>query len=383
MSLKTMLAYHLGSNPGYAIAQYEKLFYRAALELGGGDASRVFVGYRDYKAGKPWYLPDESVNCATWDYYDTSRANVKKMARYAGDNGVDLVVLFDCDPTNPISRSLKSAGVKSVVSYWGAPLSGLNPPWKLLLKRIQVMTSSSKADWVVCESQAMADTATLGRGFPASRTRVIHQGVDIERFRPRANRDYVYEALGIPRDRKVIIYTGHMEERKGVHILIAAAIELLAHRGRKDVSFLICGNRPGETERLEKLYAGLGLEDAIRFGGYRSDLPEIYSSCYAGVTPTTGWDSFPYGPIEMAASGIPVVASRLQGLVESVLDGQTGMHFEPGNAHELADQLEKLLNDPALADRMGRAGRERGEKELNLEAHYRRVMSFFREAVES
>jgi glycosyltransferase involved in cell wall biosynthesis len=382
MSARSLFAFHLGSNPGYAIEHYERLFYRAGMELAGGDPMGVHFAFRDYAAGAPRTLPEGFRNLATWDYSSADPARAREMARYASEHEIRIAVLFDCDPLHPLARELHRAGVRSVVSFWGAPLSGRTPGWKLVLKRLQNLAARGKADWVVCESGPMADSAALGRGFPASRTRVIHPGVDIHRFRPAATPGsfYAHDTLGFPRDRKLVIFTGHMEERKGVHVLVQAAVELLARRGRKDVAFLICGNRPGESARLEKIHAGLGLDELIRYGGYRADLPEIYPSCYAAVIPSTGWDSFTYGAMEMGASGLPVLASHLQGLVESVLDGETGLHFPPGDALALANQLERLLDDPALASRLGNGGRARCERELNLEAHYGRVLGFLREA---
>ena len=80
----------------------------------------------------------------------------------------------------------------------------------------------------------------------------------------------------------------------------------------------------------------------------------------------------------MAAAGLPVVASRLQGLPEAVLDGETGLLFEPGDARGLADCLEALLNRPELASEYGRRGRERCERELNLEVQRNRFLAVVR-----
>jgi glycosyltransferase involved in cell wall biosynthesis len=278
-----------------------------------------------------------------------------------------------------LAAELHKAGVKKVISWWGAPVSGPMPSWKLALKKLQVALARSKPDYMVFESQAMARTATHGRGYPAARTRVIHQGVDIAKYRPNPESDYVYKAFGFPMSRKVFVYSGHMEERKGVRTLVNAAIELLSKRGRQDVCFLFLGNRPGESAAYEKLYEGMGLDQWIRFGGYRDDLSRIFQSAYCGVAPSSGWDSFPYSPIEMAASGIAVIASNLQGLAEAVLDGKTGLLFEPGNAGMLADRIELLIRRPELARRFGEAGRARCESELNVEAQYLRTIGFMRE----
>jgi glycosyltransferase involved in cell wall biosynthesis len=69
----------------------------------------------------------------------------------------------------------------------------------------------------------------------------------------------------------------------------------------------------------------------------------------------------------MAAAGLPVVASRLQGLCEAVVDGETGILFDPGNALALADLIEKILDNPEYGRKLGLAGRRRCENELNLE----------------
>ncbi len=104
----------------------------------------------------------------------------------------------------------------------------------------------------------------------------------------------------------------------------------------------------------------------------------IFQSAFCGVIPSTGWDSFTLSSVEMAATGLPVVASRLQGLAEAVVDGQTGLLFEAGNASALADALEALLDDPARAHACGLAGRRRSELELSLKRQQERFVAALR-----
>ena len=104
----------------------------------------------------------------------------------------------------------------------------------------------------------------------------------------------------------------------------------------------------------------------------------IFQSAFCGVIPSTGWDSFTLSSVEMAATGLPVVASRLQGLAEAVVDGQTGLLFEAGNASALADALEALLDDPARAHAYGLAGRRRSELELSLKRQQERFAAALR-----
>jgi glycosyltransferase involved in cell wall biosynthesis len=377
MAVASVFLLHFGSNTGYAIAPLERLFYEAGLELAGGDARLVHFGYPDYANGYPRNLPETLTNYITFNFRDTRPANIRYLSEYVRANKVRLVVIFDIQPVGPLFRSLHAAGAEAVIAYMGATISGRMPLWKLALKKLEVALSRSKVDGLIFESQAMADLALHGRGVPDSIIDVIPLGVDIDVFKPQLS-DYVYQALEFPRDRKVVVYSGHMEPRKGVRVLVEAAIELLVQRRRSDVCFLLCGNKDDESTPFERMYAGLGIDKLIRFGGYRTDLPAVFPSCYCGVIPSTGWDSFTYSSIEMAASGLPVVASRLQGLSESVLDRHTGLLFEPGNARELADCIEMLLDNPETAARYGQEGRRRCENELNSETHRQRFVSVLR-----
>jgi glycosyltransferase involved in cell wall biosynthesis len=80
----------------------------------------------------------------------------------------------------------------------------------------------------------------------------------------------------------------------------------------------------------------------------------------------------------MAAAGLPLVASRLDGLQEAVLDRVTGLLFEPGNARQLADCLAHLLDQPELAAEYGRRARKRCEEELNREVQGARLATAYR-----
>lgn len=373
----SLFLFHVGTNAGYAITHCERLFHAVGRELANGNPDLVHFGYKSLEGGPPTFLPAGFRNVVAFDFADLSVANLARIGDYVKAHGIELAVIFDIQPLHPLFGVLKAAGVQSSLAYWGAPVSSLMPGWKLLLKRIQVALSRSKADGMIFESQAMADTALFGRGIPATEVDVVPLGVDTERWQPGAS-GHVHAVLNFPPDRKVIVYAGHMEARKGVRVLVEAAMELLMVRKRTDVCFLMCGNIRDQSAPFEALYAGSGVESLIRFGGYRSDLPLIYQGCYCGVIPSTGWDSYTFTSLEMASCGLPVVVSKLQGLAEAVQDGITGLHFRPGDVGALADTLERLLDDRGLRDRLGSAGRDRCVRELSLEAQQRRLLSVCR-----
>jgi glycosyltransferase involved in cell wall biosynthesis len=364
--ISSLFLFHTRPNTGYAIAPLETLFYEIGLEIAVGDRSRVHFGYRSLDNGRPRSLPNEFTNIIAYDYYNRDPQNIRRLAEHVRQNQIRLIVIFDMQPVDPLFAPLRKAGAKAIISYWGAPISSPMPGWKLFLKRLELAASPSKVDALVFESRAMAELAINGRGVPRQMIDIVQLGVDASVFKS-ARSNYAHEILGLPQNNKVIVYAGHMEPRKGVRTLIDAAIELLHKRRRHDVCFLLCGNKANESKPYEQLYAGLGIDGLIRFAGYRSDLPEIYPSCFCGVIASSGWDSFPRTALEMAASGLPVIASRLHGLPEAVLDHKTGVLFEPGNSKDLADCIQELLDHPEKAAAYGGCGRERCERELTID----------------
>jgi glycosyltransferase involved in cell wall biosynthesis len=132
--------------------------------------------------------------------------------------------------------------------------------------------------------------------------------------------------------------------------------DLILNKQRKDIHFLALGNKPGEELRFHEM-APANVFEYITFGGYRDDIEKIFSSSYAGIIASSGWDSWPMSVIEMGASGLPLLVSRLQGLREFVVDEANGYGFEPGNSTQLAEKIELLVDNPSLADAMSKNNR--------------------------
>jgi glycosyltransferase involved in cell wall biosynthesis len=293
--------------------------------------------------------------------------------------GIRLVMFFDVQPVAPFVRDLHEAGVPCVLSYWGSPISDPMPMHRLLLKRAGLaLAGRSRVDGLIFESRAMAELAITGRGCPEHLLDVSPTGVDADQFHPATGKGHVHELFDVPRTRKVVIYSGHAHERKGMGPLMDAARILLDERRRDDLFLLVCGDGPGEAEPWQARIAGTEAERWVRFAGYRTDMPMLMRHSDIGVVPSSGWDSFPMSVLEMAACGLPVVATRLGGIPEGVLDGETGLLCRPGDARQLADALERLLDDPTLAARLGRHGRERIEREFTLDAHEERLVEIWR-----
>ena len=362
-----LILLHCASNTGYAIGPLERTFYDLAIALCGRDPRRVHFAYPSMDKGPSTTLPADFHQYALIDTKSRDPDHWHAAATYLIDNDIDTIFGFDQPVYLPAFRQFRRAGVRHFLSYWGAPMSSLNP-WPIrIVKRLGVICRRSGPDHYIFESNGMAELAVKGRGIPRSRVSVVHLGVDTERFKPEAeDASYVYEATGIPKNRRVFYYSGHMEERKGVGVIMKAANHLAEHRQATDWHVLLCGNKGDESRRHEALLTERA-RSHVTFGGYRTDTHRLQRGCYAAVIASTGWDSFPRSGLEMQASGLPLVVSDLMGLREAVDDGNSGYIVPSGNPIALARTMERLLEDPIMRDRLAQRARQRIEEKFTLE----------------
>jgi hypothetical protein len=157
-----------------------------------------------------------------------------------------------------------------------------------------------------------------------------------------------------------VLYTGRIEDRKGVAVLLQAVPLVLADC--PDAHFVLAGARHNSIDdaELDSLLGGRGVRAQVELLGHinREQVAEYYRQASVFVMPSY-YETFGISVIEAMAFGLPVVATSAGGLPEVVEDGVTGILVEPGDAPALAKALVELLRNPARRQQMGRAGRER------------------------
>ena len=354
-----LVVFHTPSNAGYAMTPLEKMFFQVACEL-TGDVNKVHFAFSNLDNGMPTSLPADFSNVISLDKSSSSGAEFKNAEHYIQKNKITAALCFDLQPHSDLCNLLRRAGVTKLVSYWGSTMSEINHGVKLALKKVEVALTRKKPNLFIFESEAMQRHAVFGRGIKQQNTSVIPTGVDTAHFCPNSEaKSYVETHFSIPSDKKIAFYSGHMEERKGVRVIIEAAIELVDFRGLDHIYFLICGNRPGEEQPFLDLLQGTKAMNNVIFAGYRTDLDQIMPGCDFGVIASTGWDSFPMSSLEMASCGLPLIVSALQGLIETIDDQKTGFMFEPGNSHALSSLIATLDSDEKLANKLSQAARKR------------------------
>lgn len=353
-----MVLFHCESNPGYAASSHEHTFLEVAKHF-TGDISKVHYAYANLDNGMTPSLPENLTNVLQLRTRCSDPDRLRDVENYIRDNEITRLLGFDQPVSAPMYQALRRGGVKTFVSYWGAPMSSVNNGIKLLLKKLEVSARRYGPDHYVFQSEGMRNTAVNGRGIPYSRTSVVKTGIDTEKFSPDPTlKHYAHECFNIPKERSIVVFSGHMERRKGVHVILQAAKVLVQDLKRTNVQFLILGNRDGEKENFSEFLQDPEVNRHITFGGYRSDVPSLLKSCSVGMIASTEWDSFPMSSLEMAATGLPILVSDLPGLNEAI-SSDTGRTFPVNDYRTAAQTLHRLLDTPDHLKMMGEKGRDR------------------------
>jgi glycosyltransferase involved in cell wall biosynthesis len=235
-----------------------------------------------------------------------------------------------------------------IISSWGSDV--IWSPRQSFLFDIMLRHNLRRADAVTATSRMLAK-ATATFCPPGTKVHVIPFGVDINFFTPSPR---------TCQDRSAIIVgtVKTLRPRYGIRELILA-FQRIAD-AFPTARLIVVGGGDQHTE-LQTLIVNLDLENRITLTGQVShkDVPEYLRGFDIFVVPSlTDRESFGVAAVEASASGLPVIASRVGGLPEVVLDGKTGLLVPPGDIDALADAMSRLLADSALRAQMGQAGRQ-------------------------
>jgi glycosyltransferase involved in cell wall biosynthesis len=238
------------------------------------------------------------------------------------------------------------AGIKRIVS--GIRVAEKRAQWHLRLDWL----TNWLIDLNVCVSQSVADfTRERGR-LCASKLTVIPNGVDYERFAQAESADLT--SLGIPRESRVILTVGRLDEQKGHRFLIEAFSSVL--REHRDARLLIVGEGP-LREELQALARQFGVDEAVCFAGYRDDVPALLRASHCFVLPSL-WEGMPNVVLEAMAAGVPVVATSVEGVLELIEPERTGLVVKVGDAAELASALKRLLGASGLSLQLAQSAQQ-------------------------
>lgn len=224
------------------------------------------------------------------------------------------------------------------------------------------------AEFVVANSEFTKEKV-LDYGVRAQDVMVVYPCPNMKLRRNVANEeiDELKNKYGL-RNKKIILTTGRLVERKGHDVVLGALHKL--KESVPNVHYAIIGEGPQE-EAVGRMIKILKLEESVTLVGKATDyeLATWYEACDVFVMISRQLkdeDAEGFGIVYLEANmfGKPVVAGKSGGVAEAVLDNETGILVEPTNPHEIISTMERLLKDPEEARRLGENGRKRVENEF-------------------
>jgi L-malate glycosyltransferase len=223
-----------------------------------------------------------------------------------------------------------------------------------------------RVDAISCVSHAVRDyLRTLG--IPDGKLVVNWKGHDPSWYTP-APRDAL-AAFGIPSDAVVACFAGNQRRVKGVDVLLKA-MRRIPDEARLHLLLV------GEMREARIARRAQALPN-VHLAGFRADAAALAGACDMAVMPSIGREGLPKAVLEAMAQRRPAVVTRVGGLPELVVDGETGWTVPPCDPAALADALLALARDPAARDRMGQAARARIEGPFHIRHTVARTLALY------
>ena len=211
-------------------------------------------------------------------------------------------------------------------------------------------------------------------GVPEERTTTIHNGVDLAKFHPRPEQRAEARARwNLPADAFVMGGIGRLSYQKNFALFLETAAKVLAKHPA--ARFVIAGT--GEDEAALRAQASrLGLDSRLQFLGFVGDMTALYPALDLLLL-TSRYEGLPITILEAMAVGIPIVASRLDGMLEILRDGEDAALVPPGERDAFVARVCELIEHPALARRYADAALTKARAHYSAEAMTRAVEAIY------
>lgn len=282
----------------------------------------------------------------------------RQMGAYLREHKIRIVHTFDVPATIFGVLTARWYNTPLVVSSMRASRA-LSPGIYRKLLRV----TDRLADAIVVNCRRVEQELIEEDGTRPEKIRLCYNAIDTRRYYPEANRE--------PRETVMIGSTSMLRPEKGV----ATLVEAFAKLRRTETRLLLVGDGK-ERGALEAQVKALGISDRVEFAGAAADPVPFLRRMDVFVLPSFS-EALSNSLMEAMACGCAVVASRVGGNPELVIPGQTGLLFEPGDADDLAKQLERLRNDVPLRRLVAGAAARRIQREFNPEVSIQRFQALY------
>jgi glycosyltransferase involved in cell wall biosynthesis len=259
------------------------------------------------------------------------------------------------------------AGNSKYVSTIAMPVEGFDVgPFRKRIYTLFDRLSERFVDRFLVVSDALREAMIRGHGIPAEKVTRIYNGIEVEHYSPQEEnglREGIRREFNVGEDTIVIGAIGRLVWQKGFDYLISALPELLKRLPRTKI--LLVGDGPLRGE-LEVLAEKLKVEEHLIFTGFRSDIRDILSAIDVLVVPSL-LEGFPMITLEGMAMAKPIIATRIDGVTEQIVDGVSGILIPSRDPDAIAQAVVRLSTEKELAQILGSEGRRRVENEFTVE----------------
>jgi glycosyltransferase involved in cell wall biosynthesis len=235
--------------------------------------------------------------------------------------------------------------------------------WNFLLSRA--------TDRIVAVSPQVWQDVRRYDAVAGSRLRLLPNGISLAALETAESREEAKAGLGV--SGFCLGAVGRLEEQKGHTYLLQALPAVLDALGEITVLLAGDGRLWGTLTRQAR---ELGVADQVKFLGARRDMPLIYQALDVFVLPSL-WEGLPLALLEAMGAGLPVVATRVGGVVDVIEDGVNGRLASPGDSQALAGAIVELANRPELRREMGSAARDTVRLRYSQEAMFKRLAALY------
>jgi glycosyltransferase involved in cell wall biosynthesis len=253
-----------------------------------------------------------------------------------------------------------------------------------LLQKMLFNVVARKSARIISMSSAVTNL------FPKSidKTVQIPDGIDLAEFSPQISGTRIRNELNIDQGAKLVGFVGRLDPWKGADVFVKCAAAVAG--AHPDAHFLVCGGSLDGYEayarKVKQIAAHSGFADRIHFTDWQyrlTDIPEVMAALDVLVHTSVAPEPFGLVIVEAMASGKPVIAANAGGVLDIVVDGQTGALVTPGDVTGYTDALSRLLADLEPATTWGSAGRARAVELFDVKDYVGKVQTLYEGVLQS
>ena len=329
----------------------------AALELARALGKRGHACSIAAMKGRGGELAEAFARAGAKVFEDLSRFRLDplascRIARLIRRERIDAMILVDVPRMSMfhglVGSMLSGRRVSRICWCHSVPAGQTGP----FTTRLKAFWKLGLLDAIVCVSR-LQRRMLADAGLPRRRMPLVRNGVELRRFELPGPTD-----LPLPADKHIIVQVANVMPDKDFNTLLAAAKKLAS--SRRDFHLVLVG-RDTDSPLIAKALPPMGLADVVTPAGLRKDVPSILAAADLFVLSTRS-EVFSIATLEAMAAGLPVVVSDVPAFDEMFTDGREGLKVPPGDAAALAAAIARLLDDPALRERMSSAARNRAKR---------------------